>query len=53
MTGHGIFYGAVVNDDHGYLVVVYSFSWAPDEPICEWMVPGTYIDREQFNAEHQ
>jgi hypothetical protein len=25
-----------------WLVIRYALPWAPDEPICEWMVPGTY-----------
>ena len=25
-----------------YGIVVYSRSWSPDVPICEWIIPGTY-----------
>ena len=25
-----------------YDIVVYSRSWSPDVPICEWIIPGTY-----------
>lgn len=28
------------------VVVAYCQPWAPDNPQCEWMVPGTYVEVE-------
>lgn len=30
----------------GYILVSYCRSWWPENPVCEWMVPGTYIEAD-------
>jgi hypothetical protein len=40
------FYGFGWGDGASCAYVIYSRPWAPDEPVCEWMVPGTYEEDE-------
>jgi hypothetical protein len=40
------FFGYSLDDEANCARVIYSYPWAPDEPICDWMVPGTYEEAE-------